>query len=947
MIRFFRRLFDLNEGEGLKASLMFGYGMLLISAVIILKSVSNSLFIDSQGAEKLPYVFMVVALLSALVASLYSRYSARMRLGRLIMLSFAVSIAFLVIFWQLLGGQPPRSWIFYAFYTWVVIFSVITGSQFWFLANAIYDARQAKRIFGFIGAGSIVGGIGGGILTNLLAPLLGTRNLLVIAAGILCACLLLVAWIQNMRAHDPHKKRRRYRTRAAGPKTTDNPLKLILSSRHLTYLAGIICVGVVVANLADYQFRILAERTFVESDALTGFFGLMQSIVNFAALAIQFLLTSRVMKRLGVTASLFFLPLGLLAGAIGVLISPALWSAILIKLSDGSFKHSINRSGLELLYLPIPTEIKKRAKTTIDVVLKNLAKGAAGFALIGLTVWLGLSLQHISLVLIFLILVWCTLLLRIKREYVDSFRHAIEKRTIDLDEQPLNLEDASLFSGFAKVLEGSSERQILYILGLLENVKNKELLPHLERLIGHPSSEVRAAVLRMSLKYPEIDITAESRNLVEDERIDVQRGAISYLFKTSDDKLAALKGFLAHPNPRVRAAAVLCAAREWRESKEFRREFALKETVISLLQGAGEGTEGSEQKTFIKVQAAHAIGLTGDRELNGLLHGLLQDEDPRVIKAAVDSIGLSPDPEFLPFLFENLDTRHLRMSIRECLSGYGQDVIEPLAELLGDEQLDRRTRRAIPPVLALIGSQRSVDHLWEQLEKWDLAFRYHNIRALNKLRVGFPDLRFDPNLIKARIVEEIDLYSLMLSSWMRQNLILSREQTGAQEENDPPFKSRRLLVLALEERLADCLDRIFRLLGLRYPPKDMQHAYLGLMSSVSRFRANAIEFLDNVLDSDLKRSLIPIVESARPGLLINSGQPLPAQLPEAEESITNVLQGDDIWLIACAIYLIAVHRYRKFEESIRPLLEAKHPLVRETARLCIQHLEASGEIDAR
>ena len=209
MIRFLRRLFDLNEGEGFKASLMFGYGMLLISAVIILKSVSNSLFIDSQGAGKLPYVFMVVALLSALVASLYSRYSARMRLGRLIMLSFLVSIAFLVIFWLLLGGQAPRSWIFYAFYTWVVIFSVITGSQFWFLANAIYDARQAKRIFGFIGAGSIVGGIGGGILTNLLAPLLGTRNLLFFAAGILCACLLLVAWIQNMRARDPHRRRRR------------------------------------------------------------------------------------------------------------------------------------------------------------------------------------------------------------------------------------------------------------------------------------------------------------------------------------------------------------------------------------------------------------------------------------------------------------------------------------------------------------------------------------------------------------------------------------------------------------------------------------------------------------------------------------------------------------------------------------------------------------------
>lgn len=62
MTGFLRRLFDLREGEGRKASLMFGYGMLIIATVVILKSVSNSLFVDSQGAGKLPYVFMLVAL---------------------------------------------------------------------------------------------------------------------------------------------------------------------------------------------------------------------------------------------------------------------------------------------------------------------------------------------------------------------------------------------------------------------------------------------------------------------------------------------------------------------------------------------------------------------------------------------------------------------------------------------------------------------------------------------------------------------------------------------------------------------------------------------------------------------------------------------------------------------------------------------------------------------
>ncbi len=941
MTRFLRRLFDLREGEGVKASLMFGYGMLLISSIIILKSVSNSLFIESQGTGKLPYVFMLVALFSAVIASLYSRYSKQIRLGRLIMVSFVFSIACLVVFWLLFHLLDPHGWFFYAFYTWVVIFSVITGSQFWFLANDIYDAREAKRIFGFIGAGSIIGGIGGGILTNLLVPGLGTRNLILIAVGFLCACLLLVALIWRRSAQYSYKRRRRTGGRADTAKTTENPLKLILDSRHLTYLAGIICVGVLVANLADYQYRVLAERAFVESDALTGFFGLMQSLVNFAALAIQLFFTSRVIKHLGVTASLFFLPLGLLAGALGILISPTLWSAILIKLSDGGFKHSMNRAGLELLYLPIPPETKKKAKMFIDVFLKNFAKGVAGLVLIGLTVWLSLTLQHISLVLIVLISGWCYMLLRVKREYVDSFRHAIEKRTIDLDEQSLNLEDASLLAGFIKVLESSSERQILYILGLLENVKNKELAPKLERLIHHPSPEVRAVVLSMALKYPEIDLSAAARDLMEDDNISLQREAISYLYQSSRDKIAAIKEFLGHPNQRIQVAAVLCAAREWKESKEFRKEIAFKEILLSLLQSAGEGGEEIEKRKFIKIQVAVAIGQTGDRELNGFLHTLLQDEDPEVIKAAVDSVGLSPDPEFLPFLLDNLNTRYLRKSIREGLAGYGEGVIVPLADLLMDEQQDRRKRLTIPPVLALIGLQSSVDHLWKQLEQWDLAFRSQNIRALNRLRVGFPDLKFDPHLIKACIFDEIDLYRLMLQSWMQQNLTLSQEHTAPGKEYEGRFKSRQLLVLAMEERLGDGLERIFRLLGLRYPPKDMLHAYLGLMSNASRLRANAIEFLDNVLESDLKRSLIPIVESARPELLKNKKQPLPSPMSDSEESIRHILHGDDIWLRACTIYMIAMHKYRQFEDSVRPLLKARHPMVRETARLCIQRLDYS------
>jgi hypothetical protein len=37
-----------------------------------------------------------------------------------------------------------------------------------------------------------------------------------------------------------------------------------------------------------------------------------------------------------------------------------------------------------------------------------------------------------------------------------------------------------------------------------------------------------------------------------------------------------------------------------------------------------------------------------------------------------------------------------------------------------------------------------------------------------------------------------------------------------------------------------------------------------------------------------------------------------------------------------------MHGYRQFEDKVRDLLDAEYPMVRETARLCIQHLESKG-----
>ena len=943
MKKLFHKLFDIREGEATVATLMFFYGFLIIASLSVLKPIRSSLFLVRFGNEKLPFVYVLVALFSALVAVVYSKYSKKVRLYRLIQITLVISITTLMAFWSLLYFGYESAWFLYAFYIWVAIFGVITGTQFWLLSNEIYNAREAKRLFGLIGAGAICGGIFGGYLTSYLAPRLSTENMIFFCVGFLMLCQIFVWSIREKTKHTTYTQKTARHKQVSQARTQENPVKLILSSRHLTYLAGIIGVGVIVANLADYQFLTIASQAKPEADSMTAFFGLWLSNLNILSLIIQLFFTGRIIKHLGVTASLLFLPFALMIGAVAVFINPVLWSAILIKMGDGGFKHSINKAGTELLAIPIPTEIKNRAKSFIDVFIKNAAKGLGGVLLITLIIGLGLPVQYVSLIIIALIVVWAFLIFRMKDEYVNSFRVAIEKRSINLEDQSLNLDDAAVFKSFIKVLDSKSERQILYVLDMLEDVKNKELLPYLEKLIKFPSNEVKSSILRMALEYEDLDLSSEAQDLVYSDDLSVQVQAIRYICKSSDDSASTLREFLKQDKYRIQLAATISAALEWKENKDFRRDIDLKELFKNMLDELQKKAANDNERRFIKINTAKAIGLAKNPDLYPFLHDFVNDESMDVKIAAITSIGRVSDKEFIPVLITHLNTKHLRKHVREALVVFNEDIITKLTEILENSDEDRGRRMAIPKVMALIGSQKSVSSLMRNLSIMDLLLRYETIKALNKLRVKFPTLRFDPHVIQLRVLDEITLYKSTLHALLKQSelLLTAQQKNGKKTLSDQDKKARLLLVFALEEKLDKNLERIFRLLGMKYSPKDMIDAYLGLMSQTAKLKAIAVEFLDNILETGLKRILIPIVEAGRPELM-SEGKSWQAKGVKTDEpeSIQSLLLSHDNWLKACTIYLIATLNYREFFDSIQELIHSDDPIVAETAQLCLHRLSS-------
>src|SRR4029450_100602 len=93
--------------------------------------------------------------------------------GTLTML-IGILIAFVVLF--PLGSD----WVPAAFVVFGLLFGLLLISQFWTLANDIYDPRQARRIFGFIGGGSSLGGLTGNLVTYFTAKNVSPSTLLLV-----------------------------------------------------------------------------------------------------------------------------------------------------------------------------------------------------------------------------------------------------------------------------------------------------------------------------------------------------------------------------------------------------------------------------------------------------------------------------------------------------------------------------------------------------------------------------------------------------------------------------------------------------------------------------------------------------------------------------------------------------------------------------------------------
>jgi len=361
----------------------------------------DAFFIKEAGPDKLPYMYLINAVLMVVLSVLYSRVVDSMTRYSFFILKRTVdlkpSTCQLLLSATLLlafRGFIPFDyfWMPYAIFSVSEVITLIFFMHFWTFANDMFDPREGKRIFPLVGGAGLIGTVLGGALAKPLVSLIGTVNLFLAWVVILGVSIPITLWAQRTAITsgilDKGKTPSSSDEEADGFFGSLSIIWRVSLIRTLTYLS--IPMWLVV-YIVDYQFFLAMDEVFPNQDALSGFLGIFNGVTSLSGFVFQLFVTGRLLRRFGVGSTVFAHPISMTFGSAALvarsllptlpapkLLSFRALSGAFAKFSDNAIFYSISESASQLLYNALPEEKRGRSRAWISGIIEPVCTTLAG-----------------------------------------------------------------------------------------------------------------------------------------------------------------------------------------------------------------------------------------------------------------------------------------------------------------------------------------------------------------------------------------------------------------------------------------------------------------------------------------------------------------------------------------------------------------------------------------
>ena len=918
------RVADIRPEEARTAVLMFAYAFSVMTAYNVVQPITRSAFIDDLGADNLPYILLATGMLVGLVMQLYGWVLARLPQRWALPILQLGMAGILMVFVFLFQSRVP--WVSSGFYLFGQILGILLLSQFWTLANDVYDPRQARRLFGFIGGGASLGGMAGSGVAALFAEAIGTSGLLLASVVALVATVCLVVAIISRETRAPIGNSD---TKPAGG--LGEALALVRGDANLRQIAWLVSLAAIGSVLIDQQLNMAAEQFRGSStDSVTSFLASVRFLLSSVSLLLQVFLVKQIYRLLGLGFALVTLPVALGTTGALILASGALWAPTVASVANRSIRYTIDRTTREIFFLPVAPAVRRQVKSFIDVTVDRIARGVGAVLALVMIKVLGLSWPLLSVLTLLVAVVWLGVALGARNRYVEAVRAGLETRALEPADVRVDVADLTTVEALLEELAHPEEQRVLYAIDLLESFDKRNLVTPL--LLHHESALVRARAIdvmsRSNVGLPE-RWQPMLQQMVEDSDPDVRAKAIVALAKVSRrDATNLARELLAEdqttPHVAISAAVVLMSSGGTDDIRTA--EAALRRLT----------SDPDQTSTHIRRDVAQAIRQIASPRVRHLLVPLLQDSDPAVAEEAMRSVvSVQPLEElFIPTLVSLLSNSRLKSGARDALVRYGEPVLDMLSHVASDAGEDPRVRRHIPATIARIPSQRSMDLLVSLLDDPDHVLRDKAIAGMEALRKLPQGLTCAPDRIDAMLMSETRSYF--------EHLTLHDDVFGR-----GAMPTTALLARVLTERTEQSVGRVYRLLALLHPWKNIATTRWAIDHGNASTRAQAFEYLDNILPSHMRHAVLPMLEDLPTEDKVRRGHSVRHTHPVGlEDALLALINDRDQVVASAAIDLVGSARTSNLTGDVEHVLahrDARDWVVFEAASWALAEMRLTPE----
>lgn len=385
--RLLRRVVDARAGEVGALLWSFAYFFCLLCSYYILRPVREEMGITG-GVKNLPWLFTGTFLAMLAAVPLYSAAVARWPRRRFIPIVYRFFAANILVFFVLFQRGVAHVQAAQAFYIWTSVFNLFVVSVFWGFMADLWRSEQGKRLFGFIAAGGSAGALVGPLIAGLLVKPLGVHNLLLISALVLevaAQCATRLARLSLEQAAPAGKDgedgegARRLGDERVGQGIFTG-LARVFRSPYLLAISGQTLLTTLTATVLYWQQMHVISDQIPDRAERTALFASIDLYTNLLSLAVQALITGRVVRRVGIFWALAAVPLVSAAGFIGLAWAPIIGVFVAFQVVRRGAHYGLERPGREMLFTVVPPEEKYTSKSFIDTVVYRGGDAASVWA---------------------------------------------------------------------------------------------------------------------------------------------------------------------------------------------------------------------------------------------------------------------------------------------------------------------------------------------------------------------------------------------------------------------------------------------------------------------------------------------------------------------------------------------------------------------------------------